>query len=306
MSNTDVDQNNPDGAPPQDEQNTEMEARARRMGWRPQEEFRGDPSRWTDAKTFIDRGENELPVIRERYRTLDDRYAKLQTELASTRGEITEVRKSSKEMQETLVEFRERSKRAEELAYARARTELESRMAQAVEQADANGYNRAKMELDRLNDAERQAMREPTPPQRTEARVEPQSPAQPPQQTIDPAVEQWVSENQWFAVDQGMAGFATAKFQSLRSQRPGVPVRELLDEVREEVKATWPAKFENPRRAAPSSVTTPSGQAVVKRKGPPPYAEWPADAKAGYQKAKRWMPDYKTEEYAAMYFAGEE
>jgi len=313
LTNTDIDPNDPESNnPPPDAEAQELEGRARRMGWRPQEEFRGDPVRWTDAKTFIERGENELPVLRERYRTLDDRYGKLQTEQEATRKEVSEVRKSAKEMQETLLEFRERSKRAEEMAYSRARTDLESRMAVAVEQADANGYNRAKMELDRLNDAERQSMRVPEPPRREDPPQNRTDTAQnraetpPGSQTVDPAVEQWVSENQWFTVNRGMAGYATAEFQTLREQRPGVPVRELLDEVRERVKTTWPAAFDNPRRKDPATVNQPSGQTAPRRKGPPPFAQWPADAKAGYEKAKRWMPDYKQEEYASMYFAGDE
>ena len=32
----------------------DVEARAREMGWKPQEEFHGDPSRWVDAEAYVE------------------------------------------------------------------------------------------------------------------------------------------------------------------------------------------------------------------------------------------------------------
>ena len=48
-----------------------VESIARRWGWKPKEEFRGPPDRWTSAEDFVARGENELPILRERNRNLD-------------------------------------------------------------------------------------------------------------------------------------------------------------------------------------------------------------------------------------------
>ena len=35
----------------------ELEARARRQGWRPKEEYRGPEERWVPAQEFLERGE---------------------------------------------------------------------------------------------------------------------------------------------------------------------------------------------------------------------------------------------------------
>ena len=43
-------------------------ARARRMGWIPKDEYGGKPDNWRSAKDFIERGENEMPILRERLR----------------------------------------------------------------------------------------------------------------------------------------------------------------------------------------------------------------------------------------------
>ena len=39
------------------EQSTSIEDRAREQGWRPKEEFDGDPSKWVSAETFVAKGE---------------------------------------------------------------------------------------------------------------------------------------------------------------------------------------------------------------------------------------------------------
>ena len=50
----------------QTEQPRDIEAEARKHGWRPKEEFKGDPARWTDAETFVKRADevmlNDVPV----------------------------------------------------------------------------------------------------------------------------------------------------------------------------------------------------------------------------------------------------
>jgi hypothetical protein len=62
---------------------SDVEARARRMGWRPKDEYGGNPDRWVDAEKFIAKGENELPVLRERLRKLDGQLAETQSDLKS-------------------------------------------------------------------------------------------------------------------------------------------------------------------------------------------------------------------------------
>lgn len=283
-----------------------IEERARRMGWRPKEEFRGPEDQWTDAKTFVDRGEAALPVLRERYRALDDRFVNMERAFGSTREELQNLHKTNTEMREVLNEFRTRAAKAEEISYARARAELESRMAVAVEQADRGGYDRAKGELDKINAMERESAERKPPPQQ----APPERQAQPQGQTpvqIDPIIAQWVEENPWFKTDPSMAAYATATFQRLRNERPGGNVRDHLDEVRADVRNRFSEKFDNPRRAAAPAVGAPTQAALSPaKKGPPPFDKWPQEAKEGFRRFKSMMPDYKEDEYAKIYFAGED
>ena len=46
--------------------------RATRMGWTDKESYTGPAERWVDAKTFIERGETILPILKDRLRKQDD------------------------------------------------------------------------------------------------------------------------------------------------------------------------------------------------------------------------------------------
>src|SRR3990167_10980336 len=96
----------------------EFEPRAKRMGWVPEDQFRGEKSRWVDAKTFVEKGENELPILRERLRRADEGLKEL--------GEV----------KETLKNFQGYMTKVEERAFVRAKAEIESKRQEAKEAGD--------------------------------------------------------------------------------------------------------------------------------------------------------------------------
>lgn len=54
-----------EAAPAQQERDYEAEARA--MGWKPAEEWSGDPSKHRDAKTFVELADNDPAILRQKY-----------------------------------------------------------------------------------------------------------------------------------------------------------------------------------------------------------------------------------------------
>ncbi len=264
----------------------DLEGRARRMGWRPKDEFRGDQSRWTDAETFIARGEAELPVLRERYRALDDRFAR-------TESELKELRDRAAEQTRVMGEFRDLSLRAEQRAYARAKSELEGRMREAVASADQAGYDRALAELNAL---------EPPPAVTKEP---PKEEPKPTTTKVEPEVQAWIAENEWFNRDPTLNAYAVARHGQLLQERPGMSIAENLAEVRREVVERFPDKFGNPKREKAPAVATSSAPAPSKKKGKS-FDDLPSEAKQAFDRFKRMMPDYKQEDYAKMYFAGDD
>lgn len=106
-----------------------VEDRARRMGWVPKEEFRGDSARWTDAPTFVKNGEESLPILRERLRTLE------RTNVA---------------LSQSVQEFKKMSDSNFEKGYAKAKRELETEIKTKAKAGDDAGAAAAATELAEL------------------------------------------------------------------------------------------------------------------------------------------------------------
>lgn len=112
--------------------NLSEESKARIQGWVPKEEFRGDPAKWIDAKSFIERGETIVPIMKERNERLE---------------------KDVREMRESFKEFSEFHRQTEDRAYKKALREIEQRKLTAVESADTVGYQKAELEREELEKA---------------------------------------------------------------------------------------------------------------------------------------------------------
>jgi hypothetical protein len=95
-----------------------VEERAQRMGWTAKEKFRGDPERWVDAATFVKNGEESLPILRERLRTLE---------------------KTNVDLGKSVQEFKKMSDTAYERAYSKAKKELEAEVKRAAKAGDEVG-----------------------------------------------------------------------------------------------------------------------------------------------------------------------
>lgn len=106
--------------PPRD-----YEAEARKHGWRPQEEFRGDPDLWKDAQTYVEAADEEMPLLKKKVKHLEREYEALQ--------------KSARRMESQF-------SKAEE----RIRTELRAQMEEAVELGDKNKFRELQEQHDKL------------------------------------------------------------------------------------------------------------------------------------------------------------
>lgn len=120
-----------------------VESKARRLGWRPKEEFKGDEGRWVDADTFVKRGEEILPIVQANNKALE---------------------KEIKGLKATLKEFADNYTRVEQRAYATALRDLEARQAQAVEDNDVQAVRQITREMADLN----KEVRDPEPATPTE------------------------------------------------------------------------------------------------------------------------------------------
>lgn len=250
----------------EDTQNTdsgEIETRARAMGWRPQDEFNGDPSKWRSAEEFVQRGENELPVLRENLRRMTSTVSDLQSRL-------------SKQEQEHRASF-ERLDKMSSAALQRQKDTLEASYQAAMRNAAASGDVDA---YDRLDVGRRQAVgefdqqiAEVRKPAETTA---PQADEHP--LLKNPTYQQWHSKNTWFGTDQEMSAVAELYSKKLSADRPTITLEQNLSEVDSYMKRRYPEKF-GVSAPAPSAVEGGGSRMSSSQQRSRGWNDLPADAR---------------------------
>jgi hypothetical protein len=194
---------------------TESEAKARRQGWRPKDEYRGPEEKWVDADAFLKRSDEELPVMRERLRKQDK-------DLAELKGTVTK--------------FAEHHARVEKVAYERAMAEVKKQRREALAIGDADGFEAAEERIAELKEVKPAATQK-------EAAAD-----------IAPEVQTWVQANPWFRSEPRLAKYAETVCGELQAEDPTRDLSDILKEVAKEVKQRFPEKFANAKRAAPPAV----------------------------------------------------
>jgi hypothetical protein len=194
---------------------TESEAKARRQGWRPKDEYRGPEDKWVDADAFLKRSDEELPVMRERLRKQDRDLA---------------------EMKGTVAKFAEHYAKVENVAYDRALAEVKKQRREALAIGDADGFEQAEERLAELKEVK-------------PAATQKQAAAE-----IIPEVDAWVKANPWFMSEPRLNKYADAVCLELQTEDPTRELSDILKEVAKEVKTRFPEKFANAKRSAPPAV----------------------------------------------------
>lgn len=182
------------------ESQIDFEAEASKMGWRPEDKFKGDKSRWVDAKTFYERGQEVLPIVKQ--------------ELRKTREELAEVRKAAQEFYKLTEE-----------AAARKEKEWQGKYEQAIrDKADAinKGDGEAAVEAE-ARQKELEADR-PAPPKKEAPKPH-------------PAFAAWQSQNEWFGKDKAKTRIAEGI--GLELMRQGIQGDEFFRKLDEELSESY-------------------------------------------------------------------
>lgn len=256
------------------------------MGWVPEEEFRGDKSKWIDADRFIERGENELPILRERYKKLDERNGALEGEM--------------REMKETLRQFAEHHKKVSEREYAKAKRDLERQRDEAISLADPKKVKEIEADMQEL-----EAMKPPAAKADDKAGA---GDARRINADDQKHFEAWEKspENRWFKDDPELRAYACSIANYLQQTKPHLfGTAEFYPSVAEEVRTRFPGKFTNPRRDEPGTVHGTQTAAGGGKKGKG-YNDLPAEAKKACDKFVKTIPGYTRDQYCKEYFSDEE
>lgn len=200
------------------EDSAAVEQQARELGWAPKEDFKGDPEKWVDAHTYVERGEQVLPLVKATNRRLREdlsRQAEEQRQLKEALAQSQATIQALQEYHES--EIKERVKRTRE--------DLLANLGAAIKDEDIDRQVQVTDELTRLNAAEGTA-----PPPKKKNGADTELPEQK-DYTSHPDYIAWREDNQWFGEDRARTLIAIDQARLLRQGGDKTGGRAFLDKV---------------------------------------------------------------------------
>ena len=236
-----------------------IEEKAKTMGHVPKEEWKGDPDKWRPAAEFVERGENIIPILKERHEKLEKKFDNLKSDMDITlKANKREVEEAKKLAFETATENYEAKLKM-----------LDKREIEAFTDGDAAEFQEIKKE--------RQELKKPEEPKQDKTSPE------------NPEFKDWSKKEKWYGADDELTTEANIQGNVLVQKYPDKPISEIYDMITKNVKALHPEKFENPRRKEPNSVEEGGTNIDTAPKG---FNALPKSAKAQY---KRLAENFKAE-----------
>ena len=220
---------------------------AKSMGWVEEDNFRGDKERWVNADKFVERGLNDLPILRERLRSQSKKITDMEADIGSFKT------------------YHEESLSRE---YQRAARDLEDKQLATVEDGDTDAYQKIQKQKHQLavSHARNRPTQDTTPD--------------------NPLYTGWKEKADWFEKKPGMTAYANVESDNIARERPELVGKQgFLDEIDRRVKAEFPDYFENPRRREQNTVE--SGGRQHRASGSHTYNDLPNDAKVACDKFVR-------------------
>src|ERR1035437_1315128 len=208
----------------------EVEDRARKLGWKAQDQWRGKADEVKDGRSFMDTAFSNPAVLYQNYETLDRRYGNLEREHRATRQKMDEAVGMIGEMTDQFRAVRENT-------YQRARADVERERDQAVANGDTAEFKRLDTEMKRVEPAKPAA----APAKAAPGAGTPQPPAA--------EVQEWGQRNPWFYTDPVLQQTAQTMHVALLNAEPAMSLADNLAAVERRVKAAFPEKFPAPARA---------------------------------------------------------
>ena len=167
----------------QEDNTPDYESSAKELGWVKKEHFRGDESKWIDAKEFIERGEAFLPIVKAQNKRMKQDLLTRDTEIATLKQTLTGVQKSLKALDAHYTE-------AVKKEVDQAKVNLVTQIRAARENGDTDLEFSLTDKLDDLRVAQREAGKpEVTKEDKTD--VDPNA-------AMKPEFVAWNKENAWF------------------------------------------------------------------------------------------------------------
>jgi hypothetical protein len=182
------------------------EALAAEIGWIPKEKFHGNHDKWTDARTYYEKAEHVLPIVKKQREEL--------------RGELSKVKSQLQETREAMAEFQKFTEQAAERKVKDEIAKLKDVRAQAVAAGDDKAFRAADDAIDELREAP-PAVKKPT--------IKPES------DEPSAAFAEWRDRNPWYKKDAQKTKLADA-YGVFLNQSAGLTGQELFEAVDEHMR----------------------------------------------------------------------
>lgn len=214
--------------PEEPTQEVGAEDRARARGWKPKDEWSGDPKTHVSAEEFLKRGiESKSVVLKERDK-LSDEIAEMRADMARQQQEARQ-----REAQVAINSMQE------------AKTHYERLAAQARKEQDFDTFEEANRRANEAAAREQQIVETQT----AQAKSQP-----------DPVFEDFLERNSWYSSNAVVASVADEAGRRIAEQE-GLRGRPLLDKVEQNMREIYPQLFQNPKRQTAAPVESSSGTA---------------------------------------------
>lgn len=239
----------------------DYEAEASKEGWAPQEQWKGDQSKWKTAQKFVEDGENINGILKSRLDRQDTR--------------INELLNSNKD----LAAMGKKALQKEKAESERLLGELASVRKQAITDGDGDAFEKADEAMQHLRDSQV---------------------SKPEQQPMAPAAQAWVAENKWYGTNQTLSIQADGIADRLRAQGYDDTSPGYFEQLTLQVKEAFPNEFENPNRNR-AGTTEAGGERGSGDSDKKSFDDLPQDAKAQYEVFLRDIPEFTKEDYLSQY-----
>jgi len=209
------------------------ETRARALGWRPKEQFTGDPERWLPAEQFLQRGYESPGMMRQNLHRLTD-------EITAVRNQNLELRQRVDESVQVVTDLTGLVRTADKRAYDKARQELLAEREKAVQTGDTDAFNKVDGNLREL---EKTAPVEPTRAAPDPTKPLPHQPTPTGQPGNMPAeVRAFYGRNAWYnsGMHTELAREADAIHVGLLNTRKDLNLEQNLAEVERRIQQFFP------------------------------------------------------------------
>lgn len=272
--------------------------KAKDMGWRPLEQFKGDPEKWVDAEEYVERGEHVLPIVRSERDRLRGELLTTTTKVGTLQQQLDATRAIVQGLEGKFNESLNRQ-------LAEQRRILKEDLKDAVQDRDTDKEFEIREQLNDLTEAEKEAKRVQA------ENKEKLNGTKPPVQTstdpdLSPEFNEWKAENPWFggtsAEDKKRTKAVIRAAEDLRDDGETSTGREFFEKA---TAAAEGADSNDPPSRNLDKVDNGNARSNS-RSGPKTYASLPPEAKqACMEDAENFVGEgklYKTEaEWQAFY-----